>query len=68
MLHAVCYNYILSKGYKTIVSNCMILGDKGYLSIDNQRDLFTYNQIDIEVPMRKNKHGYKVQPYICRKS
>jgi len=46
----------------------MILGDKGYLSIDNQRDLFTYNQIDIEVPMRKNKHGYKVQPYICRKS
>ncbi|BFO64744.1 hypothetical protein KCF3NO3_07270 [Chryseobacterium sp. KCF3-3] len=48
--------------------NCTILGDKGYLSIDYQRDLFTYNQINIEVPMRKNQHRYKLQPYIFRKS
>ncbi len=48
--------------------NCTILGDKGYLSIDYQRDLFNTNQIKIEVPMRKNQHNYKPQAYIFRKA
>ncbi|NAW50465.1 transposase, partial [Elizabethkingia argentiflava] len=56
------------KDIKHLFQNCTILGDKAYLSIDYQRDLFTYNQINMEVPMRKNKHGYKPQPYIFRKS
>lgn len=35
-------------------SGCTILGDKGYLSIDYQRDLFSNNQIKLEVPMCRN--------------
>lgn len=48
--------------------NCTILGDKGYLSIDYQRDLFSSNKIRLEVPMRRNQNGYKQQAYIFRKS
>lgn len=56
------------KDIKQLYQNCTILGDKGYLSIDYQRDLFNSNQIRLEVPMRKNQHGYKPQAYIFRKS
>ncbi|MEN9918364.1 MAG: hypothetical protein RL662_800, partial [Bacteroidota bacterium] len=33
-----------------------------------QRDLFSSNQIRLEVPMRRNQHDYKPQAYIFRKS
>ena len=56
------------KNIKTLYQDCTILGDKGYLSIAYQRDLFTSNQIRLEVPMRKNQHNYKPQGYIFRKS
>jgi Transposase DDE domain len=56
------------KDIKQMYQNCTILGDKGYLSINYQRDLFSSNQIKLEVPMRKNQHGYKPQVYIFRKS
>lgn len=56
------------KDIKHMYRNCTILGDKGYLSVDYQRDLFTYNRINLEVPMRKNQHEYKPQAYIFRKS
>ncbi|WP_407483556.1 IS982 family transposase [Elizabethkingia anophelis] len=56
------------KNIKHLYQNCTILGDKGYLSVDYQRDLFTYNRINLEVPMRKNQHEYKPQAYIFRKS
>lgn len=56
------------KDIKQMYQNCTILGDKGYLSIDYQRDLFNSHQIRLEVPMRKNQHGYKPQAYIFRKS
>lgn len=49
-------------------SDYTILGDKGYLSIDYQRDLFSDNQIEFEVPMRRNQKDYKTQAYIFRKS
>lgn len=42
------------KDIKTMYTNCTILGDKGYLSIDYQQDLFSSNKITLEVPMRKN--------------
>lgn len=83
-LHAVCTidgvftNFELSqasvhdihylKDIKQLYQNCTILGDKGYLSIDYQKDLFSSNQIRLEVPMRRNQHGYKPQAYIFRKS
>ncbi len=56
------------KNIKMLYQDCTILGDKGYLSIDYQRDLFSCNQIKLEVPMRKNQHNYKPQAYIFRKS
>lgn len=56
------------KNIKSMYSDCTILGDKGYLKIDYQRDLFSSNQIKLEVPMRKNQYGYKPQAYIFRKS
>lgn len=56
------------KNIKAIYSDCTILGDKGYLSIDYQRDLFNNNQIKLEVPMRRNQKDYKPQKYIFRKS
>lgn len=56
------------KNIKSLYQDCTILGDKGYLSIDYQRDLFSSNQIRLEVPMRKNQYNYKLQAYIFRKS
>jgi len=56
------------KNIKQLYQNCTILGDKGYLSIDYQRDLFSSNQIRLEVPMRRNQHDYKPQAFIFRKS
>jgi hypothetical protein len=56
------------KDIKQLYQSCTILGDKGYLSIDYQRDLFSSNQIRLEVPMRRNQHSYKPQPFIFRKS
>jgi hypothetical protein len=56
------------KDIKQMYADCTILGDKGYLSIDYQKDLFSSNQISLEVPMRKNQHNYKPQAHVFRKS
>ena len=55
------------KDIKNQFNDCVILGDKGYLSADYQLDLFESKQIKLEVPMRKNQHNYKKQTYIFRK-
>jgi len=56
------------KDIKNQFSDCVILGDKGYLSADYQLDLFESKQIKLEVPMRKNQNNYKKQAYVFRKS
>lgn len=56
------------KDIKSMYRNSIILGDKGYLNLDYQRDLFSSGKIRLEVPMRKNQKGYKPQAYIFRKS
>jgi hypothetical protein len=55
------------KDIKSQFDNCVILGDKGYLSIDYQLDLFESKQIRLEIPMRKNQKNYKKQAYVFRK-
>lgn len=55
------------KDIKLNHQSCTILADKGYLSVDYQRDLFSPNQIRLEVPMRKNQKGYEPQVFIFRK-
>lgn len=56
------------KDIKQKIKDCILLGDKGYLSAEYQLDLFTTHNIKLEVPMRKNQKNYKDQPYIIRKS
>ena len=55
------------KDIKSQFNDCVILGDKGYLSADYQLDLFESKQIKLEVPMRKNQHNYQKQAYVFRK-
>lgn len=54
------------KNIKHNFSSCVLLGDKAYLSADYQLDLFTSNNIRLEVPMRVNQRNYKKQPYLLR--
>lgn len=56
------------KEIKHQLSDCVLLGDKGYLSQEQQLDLFTSAKIILETPMRLNQKGYEKQPYIFRKS
>lgn len=56
------------KDIKHQIKNCTLLGDRGYLSSEQQLNLFESCQIKLEVPMRKNQHNYRQQPYIFRKS
>lgn len=55
------------KDIKNQFNNCVILGDKGYLSTEYQLDLFENKQIKLEIPMRKNQHNYNKQAYVFRK-
>lgn len=42
--------------------------DKEYLSLIIKRDLFSSNQIRLEVTMRRNQRDYKPQAHIFRKA
>lgn len=55
------------KDIKNQFDNCVVIGDKGYLSTDYQLDLFTSKSIKLEIPMRKNQKHYKKQAYVFRK-
>lgn len=49
------------------LSDCVLLGDKGYLSQTIQLDLFNEVNIQLETPKRKNQKGYKPQFYPFKK-
>ena len=49
------------------MSDCVILGDKGYLSQTIQLDLFNEVNIALETPKRKNQKNYKPQFYQFKK-
>ena len=38
--------------------NCLLIGDRGYISEKFQVDLFNYSNIRLSVPMRKNQHDF----------
>ena len=50
------------------MSDCVLLGDRGYLSESIQLDLFQTVNIKLETPKRTNQKYYKPQAYIFRKS
>jgi hypothetical protein len=56
------------KNIKQQMSDCVLLGDRGYLSKTIQLDLFQTVNIKLETPKRKNQIDYKPQAYIFRKS
>lgn len=56
------------KDIKDQMSDCTLLGDRGYLSAEVQLDLFNSMNIKLETPMRANQKNYKKQPYIFMKS
>lgn len=52
------------------LNNCVLLGDKGYISKEQQTDLFSTAKIELAVPMRSNQKAHRPYPYIfkrCRK-
>ncbi|MET3115322.1 hypothetical protein AAKU52_003071 [Pedobacter sp. CG_S7] len=83
-LHAVCSsdgvfeNFDLSlasvhdihylKDIKTQMSDCVLLGDKGYLSSEIQINLFETVKIKLETPIRNNQMNFKTYPFIFKKS
>ena len=56
------------KNIKQQMSDCVLLGDRGYLSESIQLDLFQTVKVRFETPKRSNQKDYKQQPYIFRKS
>jgi len=83
-LHAICsvagvfHSFDLSpasvhdihylKDIKTQLSDCVLLGDRGYLSSEIQLNLFETVNIKLETPMKSNQKDYKKQKYIYMKS
>ncbi len=53
---------------KELMSDCQLIGDKGYLSQPLQLDLFESSNINIHTPMRKNQLNYKELPWVYRKA
>ncbi len=56
------------KDIKQQMSDCTLIGDKGYLSAEIQLNLFESCNIKLSTPMRNNQLNYKKQPYIFRKN
>lgn len=49
-------NYL--KDVKYNLENCVLIGDRGYISAEYQLDLFNSANINLSVPMRKNQHNF----------
>jgi hypothetical protein len=56
------------KDIKTQLSDCVLIGDKGYLSANIQLNLFETANIRLQTPKRINQTSYRKQPYIFRKN
>lgn len=55
------------KDIREQLSDCTLLGDKGYLSSEIQIDLFNYANIELETPKRVNQKDYSPQFYLFKK-
>jgi len=55
------------KDIREQLTDCTLLGDKGYLSSEIQIDLFNYANIELETPKRINQKDYKPQFYLFKK-
>ena len=55
------------KDIKEQLSDCILLGDKGYLSSQVQVDLFNFANITLETPKKINQKDSKPQFYLFKK-
>ena len=55
------------KDVKEIFSNCIIIGDKGYVGRQHQINLFETSGIELEVPLRNNQKEQKPTMWILKK-
>lgn len=55
------------KDIREQMSDCTLIGDKGYLSAQVQIDLFNYAHIQLDTPMRTNQKDYKPQFSLFKK-
>ena len=53
-VHDVNYLNDVKENFK----NCLLIGDRGYISKEFQVNLFNYSNIKLSVPMRKNQHDF----------
>jgi len=67
MTKAAVHDIHYLQDIKTQISDCNILGDKGYLNGAVQLDLFETANIQLEIPMRRNQKDYKPQFYLFKK-
>jgi hypothetical protein len=56
------------KDLNTQLSDCVLLGDKGYIGKEIQLDLFESSSIRLHTPMRSNQKNFKHYPGIFRKT
>lgn len=55
------------KDIREQMSDCTLIGDKGYLSTEAQIDLFNYAYIQLDTPTRTNQKDYKPQFSLFKK-
>jgi hypothetical protein len=67
MTKAAVHDIHYLQDIKTQISDCNILGDKGYLNSAVQLDLFETANIRLEVPKRINQKDYKPQFYLFKR-
>lgn len=65
---ASCHDIHYLNDVQTQLSNCLLVGDKGYLSRQWQQDLFETAGIELTTPMRQNQHDFKVFSPLLRKA
>lgn len=53
---------------KSQLSDCVLLGDKGYIGKEIQLDLFHHANIRLETPFKKNQKGHRPYPRAFRKT
>jgi Transposase DDE domain len=56
------------KDVKELFSNCMIIGDKGYIGRQHQISLFETAGIELEVPLRSNQKEQKPMMWFLKKT
>ena len=49
------------------LNNCLLLGDKGYLSSEYKTDLFHTSKIELQTPNRNNQKQQTLFPYVFKK-